>query len=107
MSDDAELFTLPSPVSGSLAASGQSATLDPVQGVPVWLTLSGTWTGTVQLQRSVDAGATWQDLTLGGAAWARFTANACEPVHVESEGEARLRLDFTRTSGTLTYRLAQ
>lgn len=79
----------------------------PEPGVPVWLTLSGTWTGTVRVSRSVDNGATKHPLTAAGEPWAVFTTNCCEEVHDESESEAELYLDITRSSGTVEYRLAQ
>ena len=46
-------------------------------------------------------------VTAGGAAWARFTANACEAVWAESEAGAGLYLAIAVTAGTLHYRIAQ
>lgn len=59
-----------SAVSGSLAASGTSAVFTPQLGRPIWITLSGSWTGKATLERSTDAGATWLAATLGGSALA-------------------------------------
>lgn len=92
------------PVSGSLAATGQSAVFTPSPGRPVRLRLSGTWVGTAKVQRKDRGDATWRDMTAGGAAWASFTANCNEDVDEASE-DAQYRVDFTRTSGTLEYRL--
>lgn len=71
------------------------------------LALSGTWTGTVAINRSTNGGTTKLPLTVGGAAWGQYTANVCEPVWEENETGAALYLDVALTSGTLTYRLAQ
>jgi hypothetical protein len=95
------------PLAGSISASGVVGPFEPVRGRAVWLSLSGTWTGTVTLQRSVDGGTSRLPLTTGGLPWASFTSNACEPVSEDGENGAAYYLDVTLASGTLTYRLAQ
>ena len=75
--------------------------------IAVMLELTGSWTGTVQLQRSSDGGATRQDVTMGGGQWGNYAANACEPVWDESELGAQLYLDIALDSGTLNYRVSQ
>jgi len=80
---------------GSLATSTQSTQVGRCKAVTV--SLSGTWTGTVVGQRSLDDGVTWGDVS--GASW---TAN------VETQFQIGVRpvifrLDFTRSSGTLVY----
>lgn len=102
----------PEPVSSTpLAGSTSSTTVlgpfEPVAGRAIWLSLSGTWTGTVRVKRSVDGGTTKLPLTAGGEPWGSFTANACEPVGYDGETGAAYYLDATLASGTLTYRLAQ
>ena len=94
-------------LAGSTAASTVLGPYQPALGRGVMLTLSGSWSGTVKLLRSVDGGVTKLALTIAGASWGQFTANACEPVWEESEAAARLWLDVTLVSGTLTYRIAQ
>ena len=79
----------------------------PAPFAPVYLQLTGTWTGTVRLMRSHDGGATQHPVTLAGAQWASFTVNVCEPVWVESEGGVTLWLDLSATSGTIAWRLSQ
>lgn len=69
--------------------------------------LGGSWTGLVQVTRSVDGGVTRNALTVSGQPWARFTGNVCEPVWEEAEDGAELYLDITVNSGTLTYRVSQ
>ena len=76
-------------------------------GQPVVLQLSGAWTGTVTVQRSVDGGATRAPLTAGGQEWGVFTANACEPIWIEQEAAATLYLDVAIAQGTLAYRVSQ
>ena len=78
-----------------------------VSGKPVIIQLAGTWQGTVELQRSVDSGATLHGLTIAGQPWARFSANACEPVWSEDEAGAELYIAISMVSGTLEYRLSQ
>lgn len=94
-------------LAGSTAASGVLGPYQPVLDRAVVLALSGTWAGTVRVLRSTDSGSTKLPLTVGGAAWAQFTAACCEPVWEESDGAARLYLDVVLTSGTLVYRMAQ
>lgn len=95
------------PLAGSTSASGVLGPFVPVAGRAIWLSLSGTWTGTVRVKRSVDGGTTKLPLTAGGEPWASFTANACEPVAEDGESGAAYYLDTTLASGTLTYRMAQ
>ena len=79
----------------------------PRLGRPIWLALSGTWTGSVALKRSTDGGATKLPLTAGGSAWGVFTGNACEQVIEESEAGAAYYLAVTVVSGTVAYRVSQ
>jgi len=71
------------------------------------LTLSGTWTGQVQLLRSVDGGATRLPVTAAGQAYGAYSQNVCEPIWEESEAAATLYLGITVTSGTVNYRVGQ
>ena len=78
----------------------------PQLGREIWLTLSGTWSGSVALMRSVDGGATLLPATLGGAALT-WTGNVNEIVWIETEAAATLYLSITLASGAVTYRVAQ
>jgi len=100
-------FTAAAPLTGSTATSAVVGPFAPRSGRAIVLALSGTWTGTVKVLRSVDGGATKGGLTAGGTAWGVFTGNACEPVWDESEAAATLFLDITVTSGSVTYRMGQ
>ncbi len=87
-----------SKISGSFTAVGNSATM-PVRGSYNLIT-RGTWTGTIQLQRSTDNGGSWLDL------YSRSSKNDwnCDLVREEKEDNAiyRVRMD-DYTSGTCTY----
>lgn len=96
----------PAPLTGTTSASGAFGPFAPIPGRPVLLQLGGEWTGEVTLLRSTDQGATRHPLTIAAEPWARFTANACEPVWEESEAGAQLYLSVRIDSGTLSYRLA-
>lgn len=100
-------FSASAPLAGTAAASTQIGPFQPVQGRPVMLSLSGTWSGSVKVLRSTDGGATKLPLTIGGSVWAQFTGNCCEAVWEESEAAARLYLDIVLTSGSIAYRLGQ
>lgn len=94
-------------LAGTTATSAIVGPYHPQTGRAVMLALTGTWTGTVRLQRSTDGGATRLGLTAMGSAYGEFTANVCEPVWEESETTALLYLNITVTSGSVTYRMGQ
>ncbi|MEE4452042.1 hypothetical protein [Novosphingobium resinovorum] len=98
---------VPEPLVGTTAASIAAGPFVPAAGRPVFVTLAGTWQGSVTVLRSIDGGTTRLPLTLGGDTWGVFTQNACEPVWEEFETGATLHLAITLASGALTYRLAQ
>lgn len=95
------------PLAGTVALSTVIGPFAPRLGRPIWLSLSGTWAGSIALKRSVDGGATLLPLTAGGSPWGVFTGNACEQVIEESEAGAAYYLDATLVSGTVTYRVSQ
>lgn len=98
---------VPAPLEGSATTTVAIGPFAPAANLPVVLSLAGAWQGTVQLERSTDNGATRLPVTVGGAPWGRFSANACEPVWIENEDGAELYLAIAVTSGTLSYRIAQ
>lgn len=99
--------TATTPLAGTTTTTGVLGPYQPAIGKPVVLTLSGSWTGTVKVTRSVDGGTTRLPLTAAGAAWAQFGANCCEAVWEETDSAARLYIDVTLASGTVNYRMAQ
>jgi len=96
-----------SPVTGTSNATVNSTAFTPNLGRPINIMLTGTWTGSVTFQRSVDGGATWQGVTIGGVAWAVFTANCNEPVWEPTEAGATFRVAAVLTTGNISYRIAQ
>ena len=99
--------TATTPLAGTAATTSVVGPYQPAIGRAVMLQLTGTWTGTVKVTRSVDGGTTRQPLTVNGTAWGQFNANCCEAVWDESESAARFYLDITLASGSVTYRVAQ
>lgn len=99
--------TPPQPLSGTSATSAIVGPFAPLTGRPIVLALTGTWTGTVSLLRSVDGGATKVSLTAGGLPWGVYTANVCEAAWEESEAAAEFYLDIAPESGTVEYRVSQ
>ncbi len=74
----------------------------PRKGSPMNVSVSGTWAGTIVLQRSFNAGSTWVDV-------ASYTANT-EGVIESVEDKVRWRVGFKTgayTSGTAVCRLSQ
>lgn len=94
-------------LAGTTAANSMLGPYQPALGRAAMLSLTGTWSGTVKVLRSIDGGATKLPLTVAGSSWGQFSGNCCEPVWEESEAAATLWLDIALASGTLAYRLAQ
>lgn len=94
-------------LTGTATTSLVAGPFTPELGRAIWLTLSGTWSGNVALERSTDGGATRLPLTVGGQSWATFAANANEPIGEETVSGATYYLSVTLTSGTLSYQVAQ
>jgi hypothetical protein len=76
------------PLAGIANATTVIGPFHPVFGRSVILSLDGTWEGQVQLLRSPDNGVTRLPVTFGGAPWAIFGSNCCEPVWEERAGVA-------------------
>jgi hypothetical protein len=94
-------------LAGTLSASSTVGPFVPELGRPIWTSLSGDWSGTVDVLRSADGGASKLPLTVGGERWGRFAANANEAVADESEAGATYYLAAALQTGTLIYRVAQ
>ena len=99
--------TATTPLVGTASTTSVVGPYQPAIGRAVMLLLTGTWSGTVKVVRSVDGGTTKQPLTINGSTWGQFTTNCCEAVWDESESAARFFLDITLASGSVTYRVAQ
>lgn len=103
------------PVTGSFAATGQSASFLPSpakrdQNGAFNIALTGTAVATVQLEKSFDGGTTWCAIYAGGIQlkqWSYSSGNFAETA-TESEAGVLYRLNCTAfTSGSLAYRLSQ
>lgn len=93
-------------VTGSFTATGQSEVFRPSPGAAFNMTLSGTFVGTVQLERQFEETGGFYPLTALGTSLS-FTA-PCSEVFEEPEGGTAYRLNCTAyTSGTINYRISQ
>ncbi|PZU15061.1 MAG: hypothetical protein DI606_00365 [Sphingobium sp.] len=97
---------LSAPLSGSTGTGMMAGPFIPDLGREVILTLSGNFSGTVTLMRSVNGGASMLPATLAGRALA-WTGALNEIVWLETEAAAGLYLQIAVSAGTLTYRVAQ
>lgn len=96
------------PLSGSTGTTGTAGPFVPQLGRAIRVILSGNWTGTVQLLRSIDDGATRLPITYpDGSARGSWSTNINSRVVEESEAGATYYLAITMTAGTLSYRIAQ
>ena len=92
-------------VTGTLDATGSSS--NAVFAGNFNVTLSGTWTGTALIQRSFDAGTTWFTASVDGLGTAAsYTTNASVVLY-EPERGVFYKIAWTRSSGSLVYRLSQ
>ncbi len=98
---------VPAALEGLAATDFIAGPFVPAPFAPVYLELGGEWQGSVRVLRSADGGTSKHGLTAGGAVWARYTGNVCEPVWQESERGAELYLDLAIAAGTVSYRVSQ
>jgi len=96
----ADTLDLTSPLHGFLTITGASQEIKSIRNTNFNLSLYGTWVGSMQLQRSFNRGVTWLDVG------SPYTANV-ETTFFEPEGGVNYRFNFTRTSGTINFRLGQ
>lgn len=69
------------------------------------LTLYGTWTGSVALERSFDGGTNWHNCTLPSGAANAYTGNVSVALE-EPEPGVLYALNPAVLTGTLSYRLS-
>jgi hypothetical protein len=103
-------------ISGSFTATGQSASavvFGPFNAV-LWGTplsgtgVSGTFSGTVQIERSMDGGTTWVVVSTDGTGTQAIYTSPVSVAGMEPENGVLYRFDCTiYTSGTINYRLSQ
>jgi len=106
-SQDAIIVEKPVALTGTTKAALVAGPFEAVQGSPIHLQLSGTWTGRVTVKRSTDNGATSHPLTVGGMAWASFTGNVNEPIWEENVANVTFWLDIQVASGSVSYQVSQ
>lgn len=99
-------------ISGTFTATGQSSSFEPdrrtVRDNQFNVTLSGTFVGTVQIERSFDRGANWRAISRDSAGTAAAYTAPMSVVVEEPEAGVLYRLNCTAyTSGTITYRISQ
>lgn len=93
------------PLTGSFAATGQSAAVSVYGQFNV--TLRGTFVGTVKLQRSFD-GETWDDCARDSEGTLMSWTAPYSGQWFEPEKGVAYRLNCTAyTSGTISYRISQ
>lgn len=102
-------------LTGTFTATGQSLSTGLmgyynffVWGTPLSGGLSGSFSGTVQLEKSFDGGTTWIPASLDTAGDAAAYTSAVSVTGLEIEPGMLYRVDCTAyTSGTINYRLSQ
>ncbi|RTL63538.1 MAG: hypothetical protein EKK41_23155 [Hyphomicrobiales bacterium] len=83
-------------VQDSLAATGAGTAITVQTG---WLSLSGTWVGTVNLQRGPNPDGSWSNITDASGNVIALSVNTECPI--DNAIPMSMRVNFTRTSGTL------
>lgn len=103
-------------ISGSFSTTGQSATavVFGAFNAVIWGTplggagVSGSFSGTVQIERSMDAGTTWVVVATDGTGTQAIYTTPVSLAGMEAENGVLYRFDCTAyTSGTINYRLSQ
>lgn len=104
-------------VAGTFGSTGQSATFIPMPSSPFAhergtgyfnFTLWGTFSATVQLERSFNAGTTWHAVSKDAAGLAASYTAPMSVVALEPEHGVVYRLNCTAwASGTVNYRLSR
>jgi hypothetical protein len=87
--------------SGSFVATGTSSTFP--DGYPFGVQISGTFVGTVVLERSLDDGTTWIQPTLANGLVSSWTAPASQDFEVGEFGNVYRFRCTAYTSGTINY----
>jgi hypothetical protein len=94
-------------VESTFSATGQSASFTPIYGRNFNISITGTFVGTIQLQRYIDATIGWVPITAAGQQMLTWTAPASE-VWSESQVGVLYRLScIAYTSGTAIYSISQ
>jgi hypothetical protein len=96
------------PLVGTAGASTVAGPFAPQLGRPIWLTLSGSWSGSVQLLRSTDGGTTRLPPSYAdGSPRPSYAGAVNAPVAEETVAGATWYLAVALTAGTLSFRMEQ
>ncbi len=96
-----------SPVTGTFAATGQSAAFVPLAGRAANVSAWGTFVASLQLKRSFDGGTTLLPITAAGTTLYAWTAPASESFEETESGVEYFLVCTNYTSGTINYRISQ
>lgn len=90
---------------GSLSATGVSLAveMDAPFNLSVWGSPGGAWA----IERSFDGGTTWIPLSLSDGSANAFNGNVTLPILNVFEAGVLYRINWTRTSGTLFWRMSR
>lgn len=103
-------------ISGTFTTTGQSSTavVFGAFNAVLWGTplggagLAGSFSGTVQIERSLDGGTTWVVVATDGTGTLAVYTTPVSVAGLEPEDGVLYRFDCTQyTSGTINYRLSQ
>lgn len=78
---------MPNSLSGTFTGVGRSALFSLPSGAPPWdldITITGTFVGSIQLERSMDGGETWAPIFILGTQYYVWTAPAAESYQMNS-----------------------
>lgn len=93
-------------VTGTLATSGAASPSVAIYG-NFNVTISGSFTGTAQVQRSFDNGTTWNTVSTDGTGSAASYSAPCSVTGIEVEWALLYRIYCSALSaGSITYRLS-
>lgn len=99
-----------SPVTGAFTATGYSAPFTPIPGRPFnfsgWLDVSGSFVGTITLERSFDGGVTKLPLTALGSPLFSLTTPFSEREQEDESGVQFFLRCTAFTSGKMNYRIS-
>ena len=93
-------------ISGSFSGTGQSA-VRPFLGY-FNVSIFGTFSGTVDIEKSFDNGANWLKVSVNASGSPASYTNPVSVIVLEPESQVLYRLNCTTyTSGTINYRVSQ
>lgn len=94
-------------ITGDFTATGRSASFTPRQQIAFNVTIYGTFSAEIRLERSFDGGTTWFVVSQNCNEYARYLGSVSEQ-RTETEFGVIYSLNcVSYTSGTASYRLSQ